>query len=290
MKTLREVVSRITEERVDLGQGFVRNLEIAVGHFERANGLIALSELTESHIRGTMRHLIGLPRSAVTVNNNRRALLYLWERAHEFGWIGPAPYRKIHKVKEPERLPTAWNETQIAALLSACQNAETRRNWGPTEWEALTLTIYDTSLRIGCLLRSLVRQFDAAAGTLFVPGEFQKGRRDTLQRLHPSTVAVVSRISRLPGDERLFPWPFHRDELWRRFSREILIPAGLPATRRDKFHRVRRTSYTYVACAFGVAAASEHAAHKEDLSRFYLDPSFLARPNPLDALPRPRTA
>lgn len=116
----------------------------------------------------------------------------------------------------------------------------------------------------------------------------KKGRRDTVHRLHPSTLEVLNRIS--PKTGLLFNWPFHRDELWRRFSREILIPAGLPATRRDKFHRVRRTSYTMVAKAYGIAAASEHAAHKQDLSRFYLDTSLLERQNPLDALPRPKIA
>lgn len=56
--------------------------------------------------------------------------------------------------------------------------------------------------------------------------------------------------------------------------------------RRDKFHRLRRTSYTLVAKAFGVEAASRHAAHKQDLSRFYLDRSQIDA-DPLQALPRP---
>jgi hypothetical protein len=121
---------------------------------------------------------------------------------------------------------------------------------------------------------------------LLVPGEFQKGGADTYQSLHADTARRLDSLDRGTSG-KLFPWPFAREELWRRLESLILVPAGLPHGRRDKFHRLRRTSYTLVAKVFGVQAASRHAAHKQDLSRYYLDRSMIDA-NPLDALPRPR--
>jgi hypothetical protein len=151
----------------------------------------------------------------------------------------------------------------------------------------LILLVYDTSLRIGCLLRSKLSQLNPSENRLLVPGELQKGRADTWQPLHPNTVRLLLQIHRKPGDDRLIPWPFSEGHIWKKYEADVLIPAGLPFSHRDKFHRIRRTSYTMVAKAFGIAAASEHAAHKQDLSRFYLDTSLLDHHNPLDALPRP---
>ena len=169
--------------------------------------------------------------------------------------------------------------------MRACRTAPTGRGWGPDHWEALILTVYDTSLRIGCLMKIPATSLLAVECRLLVPGEFQKGGADTYQTLHPDTAEKLQRLPRGQSD-RLFPWPYAREELWRRLESLILVPAGLPHGRRDKFHRLRRTSYTLVAKAFGVQAASRHAAHKQDLSRYYLDRSMIDA-NPLDALPRP---
>lgn len=295
MRTLRDVIKRLTEERLDFGRRHIGNLEAAVGCLEKAVGIKPLPELTESDIRDAMRYCLDEANTAVTANNYRKSLLYLWEHAEKFhrrdsasGWqIGPSPRKYVPKLKEVLRKPTAWTPEQFASLVAACRSTRTRRGWGPKHWQALIFTVYDTSLRIGCLLKSKFNQLHIADCRLLIPGELQKGRADTFQPLHHETMQLLVSLPRKPGDDRLIPWPFYRDELWRKYTKEILIPAGLPFTHRDKFHRIRRTSYTLVAKAFGIAAASEHAAHKGDLSKFYLDTSMLDRHNPLDALPRP---
>lgn len=298
MRTLRDVLARLTEERLDYGRRHIGNLQAAIGCLEKAVGLKPLTDLGEADLRAAMRYCLDESNTAVTANNYRKSLLYLWESAERFhrrdprdGWnIGPSPRKYVPKLKEVERKPTAWTPDQFAALVAATRTARTRRGWGPKHWQALIMVVYDTSLRIGCLLKSKLSQLYVAENRLLVPGELQKGRADTWQPLHPETVRLLSTLPRKAGDDRLIPWPYYRDELWRKYTKEILIPAGLPFSHRDKFHRIRRTSYTMVAKAFGIAAASEHAAHKQDLSKFYLDTTLLERHNPLDALPRPITS
>lgn len=280
--TLRDSLGSLKDERLDLSKGHLEQLEIAVGHFERANGgAVPLEEMKPDHVRRMMRALIDLKKAPRTVNNYTRSILNLWDMTPG----APAcPRKEIRLLIEPERYPTAWRTEQVSALVDACRRAPVQRGWGPDHWLALILTVYDTSLRIGCLLRLSTSALCPAEGSLLVPGELQKGRADTFQRLHPDT---IDRLVKLPRpDDRLFPWPYVREELWRRLESLILIPAGLPHGRRDKFHRLRRTSYTLVAKAFGVEAASRHAAHKQDLSRFYLDRSQIDA-DPLQALPRP---
>lgn len=288
MPTLRDVLSRLTDERFDFSNGFVTSLSVAVSWFERTHGDIELPLLTAAHVRAVMRAVMDAGNSPRTANNYRMSLRYLWSEAEDMGFdVPPVPDRKkLPRVKELRHVPRAWTREQMQRMLLACREAPTRRGWGPAHWEALASTIYDTSLRIGCLMDSDVSQLDTGLCALAIPAHLQKGRAETFQRLHPTTCRLLVDLPRPAGDTRLFPWPFHEDEIWRQFKRYVLIPAGLPHGRRDLFHKVRRTSYTLVAVAHGIAAASEHAAHRCDMSRYYLDPSFMPRPNPLDALPR----
>lgn len=289
MNTLFDVWETLSRERLNLTSGTLQQYRIAVRWFEKVHCRVPLRDLTPLHIVGVMRHLKDAGRSERTANNTRKSLLTLWRYAEEFGAaVAPVPNaRRIPRMREAAPLPRAWRPEQVAKIIAACQRAPERRGWTGQHWSALVLTVYDTSLRIGCLMRSTVDQLDADSCTLTVPGSLQKSRRETCQPLHPDTATLLLSLPR--ADKRLFPWPYRREELWRAFRR-ILADAGLPHGRRDQFHRIRRTSYTLVAAKFGVSAASEHASHSRDMSRHYLDRSFLDRESPLEALPRPKIA
>ncbi len=154
--------------------------------------------------------------------------------------------------------------------------------WTGQHWKGLILVAYDTSLRIGCLLK--VPRDCLQGDQLTIPAELQKARVETVQRLHPETVAVVEA---LPPSRLLFNWPYHDRHLWTLFRSDILEPAGLASTRRDCFHKIRRTSYTRIYDKMGLRAASEHAAHSTDMSRWYLDKMQLTKIDPIAVLPRP---
>lgn len=276
MPHLRDVYERIRIRRVDLSDGYLHMLHAALQWAPPQD----ISRIDADEVCRMMRRLIDMGKSVKTVRNYRQAVLFMLGEAGVR--IDP---RECKAPRNVRRIPTAWTETQLSTLIAACRMAPYRRGWGPEHWEALSLTIYDTSLRIGALLKADVDHLDPHHCTLYIPGECHKGRDDTLQPLHPDT---ASKLANLPRPNcRLFPWPFNRRLIWKQFG-DILRRAGLPDTSRDKFHKLRRTSYTYVAKVHGIAAASDHAAHKGDLSAYYLDKSHLNRPNPLDALPRPK--
>lgn len=142
---------------------------------------------------------------------------------------------------------------------------------------------------LGALLKVKTNAYDVTARTLQLDARIQKGGQTTAHQLsqqaHAAIIAMLDQRDDSSGD-RLFAWPFRLDHIWRAYRRDVLRPAGLPVGRRDLFHRIRRTSYSLVAATQGVEAATRHAAHKSDLSRFYLDRSHLEAPQPIDALPR----
>lgn len=261
----------------------------AVRMLDRYNGAPTLvSDLSETFVLGFMHWLLEVRKSSpVTVNGKRKVILLLWRLASERGLIGAAP--RIRRVKAPKRLATAWSPTEVARILknvSAGQPkrfCESRRLWTCDHWCGLILTIYDTSHRLRCLLDVPRSCYDPVRQELRMPAEIIKQNADMVHRLHPQTCAF---LDKLPPSKLLFQWPRHRREIWRCFRR-IIHAAGLPSTRRDLFHRLRRTSYTLVAVSHGIHAATRHAGHGSDLSAAYLDRRFLPEPDALDALPRP---
>src|SRR5690606_7161734 len=84
MRTLRDVLVRLTEERLDFGRRHIGNLEAAIGCLEKAVGRKPLCELTEGDLRSAMRYCLNESNTAVTANNYRKSLLYLWESAERF--------------------------------------------------------------------------------------------------------------------------------------------------------------------------------------------------------------
>ena len=65
----------------------------------------------------------------------------------------------------------------------------------------------------------------------------------------------------------------------------MLTATGLPAGRRDLFHKIRRTSGRAVAKAGGMAAAQEHLGHTDPATtKAYIDPTQCER-NRLQWLP-----
>lgn len=280
--TIRDVFRRLREERVDLSDGYLSLLWYAAVALEDSCGPIDVEQLTADHVRQMMR-MVHQGAAASTVNNYRRYAYVLWDFAHSKHWTGP-PDRSARRYKEIKRAPTAWTIAELEHLLRTAEQWPAQRDWSGEHWACLITVAYETSLRIGCLLSVPLTALHESSSRLLIPGEFQKHRRDSHQSLRPATVARLKALPRPVGDKRLFPWPFVRDELWRKFAK-ILVAAGLPATGRDKFHKLRRTSYTLVAKSHGIAVASRHAGHSTDMSRYYLDQTQYDDRDPLTALP-----
>jgi len=177
----------------------------------------------------------------------------------------------------------------MADILRAIGNVDHPEGWSTDHTQALILTIYDTSHRVGALLKLCRDQLDRN-GRLHALAEQTKQKSDTVHQLHSQTLAAIAGLKRT---KRLFPWPRNQRAIYP-FLRRILQAAGLPATRRDLFHKFRRTSYTMVYALAGPDSASRHAGHATNLAKSYLDVE-LAREirgdkSPIELMPRLRSA
>lgn len=288
---LSTLLRRYANSRVDLSDLSVEQIAVAVRQFglflQRVPGL---SDLSKSNLIAFMRARRQTGRSAATVNRQCGHLMTLWRFAADES-LAPEPPRKLPRADREDRMPTAWRVEQIETILAACDKAPDYDRWGPAHWKALVLSIYDTSLRVGSLMKADRQCFDPIARTLTLPAAIQKGKAETSQEVSQQTTDALLALDavRPAWTQKLFAWPWYlgSSSVQRRYRTEVLIPAGLPCSRRDLFHRIRRTSYTLVARELGLEAAGRHAAHRGDLSRHYLDRSMLAGSSAVAVLPRP---
>ena len=145
------------------------------------------------------------------------------------------------------------------------------------------LALYDTGHRLEAILLSEVSDLQNG----FLTARKTKQDRETVHKLHADTLAA---IENLPEHESglLFPWPFKRRQIWREFGK-LLDKAGLSGGRRNKFHKLRRTSATHLAAVAGIEAAEQHLDHKTHGLAYstYIDPRFMPTIKAADVLPRP---
>lgn len=152
------------------------------------------------------------------------------------------------------------------------------------------LICYDTAARIGAILQTRPEDVDLANRTVFLRASTQKQNADQLFYLSAQAVDALAPIYD-PGRELVWPWPYNRRTLWLRFRRQIVNPAGVrtPPGGRQLFHRLRRTSLSYMA-KHDIRLAVEAAGHSDEkITRgHYIDPEIAAPDRrPVDFLPRP---
>lgn len=284
MMTMRHFLDSVyLHKKMDLKAATVESYRGSLNLMDRWKGkCVRTLELSDDLLRSFMRWLIAEGRSPATVNSKRRAVLAMWRFAFREGLSKIAP-SATPRLKEPERLAQGWTVEQLTVLLNATNAAPVLDGWNQDHWRALILTLYDTGLRIGAAVQ--IPSVDLSQqGFLICRAEFQKQSSDTVHKLHSQTMDA---IHRLPKHKLLFPWPLAKRSMYRHY-RKLLKAADLPSGRRDLFHRLRRTSYTYVYRELGLQAATEHADHSCDLSHIYLDKTLLNKPFAVDVLPRPK--
>lgn len=250
------------------------------------------------------------PQSEATVKKARNTILAMWRMAWLKKKVDEFP-RDVPEVSVPKRRPQAWRPEEMDKLLAACARREPYQargrawlsdgEWDARHWTALVLTLYDTSLRVNAALQVPLVNLNLQTGMLLTSAAQQKHGNDELQQLHAETLEAIAKMlatrrwakagKPAPKGELLFACPFKSMTLWRHFT-AILVDAGLPAGRRDKFHKIRRTTYTYTNALLGRDAATQQAGHSADLSRFYLDTALsneiAGKPVPTSVLPRPK--
>lgn len=265
-----------------------------------------LAELTNDVVGNWLAALTQSGLSAATVNSYRAKIVAVWNYARRprFRSLGlcDADPPDLDRAEEIENQPTCWTVDQVGRLLdvAAAQTGRVGRIAASDWWPALLLVIYDTGLRINAVMHLPAGSLDLTTGGLTVSGEHQKQRRGQWFLLDQQTLQAVRLVD--PGHaERLFPWPLDRreDGTWngdwktlREHFKALLRRAGLVAaagsTRRELFHKLRRTTGTYVTAGAGEAAAVAHLGHSSAaVTRRYQDPRLLPAVSKVDVLPRP---
>ena len=248
---------------------------------------VALEQLSDDLIEGFTAWIIAAGRSPATANGRMGCILAQWRYAWRKRLVEELP-RDCEKLPLPKTLPTAWSTEELGQILAVCGQVEGDVSGFPAGlfWVAVVLCYYETGPRRSALLALRCEHLDFDTGILFVPAEVQKQSADQLFKLHPDTLQLI-RATQPETRHKLFPWRMNLRAFGEHF-RKILIRAGLPHGRRDLFHRIRRTSGTYVQDAAGPQAAQDHLGHSgQQVTKRYIDPKLITKTYAADVLPRP---
>jgi len=204
-----------------------------------------------------------------TVNADLRSIQTALNVAAEWGYLKELP--KFRFLPQPEALPKYITPEDFDRLYEACAVAVRPVVQGidPAEWWRALLTVgYMTGLRIGELL-SLAR--DKVALPIGVAQLWnQKASREEAVPLHPVAVAALERMRGF--SPVFFPWPHHRNLIWKTFHR-IQAAAGIPGKYTP--HALRRAFGTLNANRVGGPKALQFLMRHKDgrtTQQFYVNP------------------
>lgn len=220
----------------------------------------------------------------------------------------------LEREQEFTRKPRCWSMEELDRLLQAAmtlndahQKRILRYRRGrigevPAKywWAALILLIYNCGVRISAIMSIRSEDLDLERGTVLIRAEAQKDREDQQFTLLPVTISALS-ILKPQRLTRVFEeWPYdrakatreHRKHRWGTLIKhltKLLATAGLPTTRRDKFHKLRRTFVTQVARKKGIAVAQSLAGHSTaEVTKLYIDERFMETPSVAEILSEPK--
>lgn len=275
-------------ERIDLAEGTVAQLRVAVRMLSRHLGHDAKpADLSREVLLAWMRSLRE-SRSPATVNSKRRAIVAIWNAAAEQGICSPP--HQIPKLSEPRRIPVAWTMAEVDRIFAAVSELNGEWSGVPVSlcWQIALLVFWDTGNRLNPVIQARLSQVDLAAGTMLVPAEHIKGRReDRMHSLHGQTVDAI-RASLPSRREKLFPFPWGITQVWRHLKK-ILRSAGLPSDSKRMFHCFRRSAESHAAAERGIEWAASAIGHGVAVARkSYISPAICKPPSLIDVLPRPK--
>jgi integrase len=178
------------------------------------------------------------------------------------------------RIIVPERIPEAWLSDEMQRVIdSARQEPFTYCGLpGSNVFPAILLTAYSTGERIGAIMSMKCR--DIRGCNVIFRAEDRKGRRRDIFREISDECATALLAVRRTHDDTAIPWDRHPTYVYNRLK-IILKRAGLPHGRKDKFHKVRKTTASYYEAAGGSAQRLlDHSSPA--VTRRYLDPRIVS--------------
>ena len=259
-----------------------RLYRITIRNFEKSLGRPAfLSDLTNDNVSALMQFQLDRGRTKATANKDRQQLLTIWRYATQQGLHETWP--DVPAEVEPQRVPQAWLADDLQKLFATVDGLTKQVGDVPGRlwWRGVLMTCLDTGERIGAV-RQLRWEWLESDWVLF-PAEVRKGgKRDRRYMLSQHTCNVLAEIKKHVTGPLAFPWPYSDGYIWASFG-NLLASAGLPKGRRDKFHRMRRTTASVVHQA-GMDATEALDHQQRRTTQRYLDPRFARERQPSKAL------
>jgi integrase len=244
-------------------------------------------DLTDDQLNRYLSWFRQLPRQPSSVNKERNNLLAIWRFAARKRYVDQWP--DVDPEVEPKRVPQAWTENEVFRLFASIAQEAGLIAGIPAAlwWQGLHLVGWDTGERIGAVLGLEWVNVDLAGRWALCAAESRKGKReDKIYRLAEDTCEILRQIRR--PFKHVFEWPYCANYIWAKYAK-ILQRAGLPADRRSKFHRLRRTVASNFEAAGGDATALLGHSRRSITER-YLDPRICQQKQAADLLYRPSAA
>ena len=261
-----------------------------VGYFRRFLGRPShLSDLTDANLLAFCRWRLDQHLSPATVRGDFIRLVGLWKWAAQHHFIEEYPDVRC-PCKAPKRAPTAWSPQQFSRLLAATDTMRRSICGIPTSkwWRTFCLVARDSGLRKMALLNLAWSDLDWETLTILARAEHSKTGQDMQVGLSPDAIAALLVIQK-PERRLIFPYDKRLDTSFYWQWNRVLKAAGLPSGRRDKTHKMRRTSATWVAQLGGLEAARAHLGHASAAMTLahYVDQSQMPATNWAARFPRP---
>lgn len=269
-----------------LADGSVDQVAVAVGHWDRffrGRSVEGLCSLDYVRFSAHLRQSLG----PATANKTRAHLLAVLRWGASVGLIDCDPaWEAWKKSKEPRKAPLAFTQEEFRDVLSAAKAwpgwicGVSASDW----WESLLLSIWYSGARIGAVLAVQWKDVLFDRPGFYVRAEHQKQFADQFFVVGEDCLAALER-ARQPEREVVWPWPHRREALYRRF-RKILSLAGVqaPAGAGSLFHRIRRSTASYVRAAGGDATAQLGHSCSSVTQRYY-DPRICGAHDSTAAMP-----
>lgn len=239
-----------------------------------------IHDLSDDGLVAMEKHL--LDRHAIpTVNSQLSRVKAIWrwlaQRQHLQTWP------TIARLPEPEPSRRAWDIGQLRALLDACERTpgEITRIPACDWWRMWHLVQWETGERTGGMLA--LRWEWLTADGLDIPGTARKGGKAAYYRLS-NVLLDELRAFADTRREMIFPWNLSRASFWNHYGR-LLLRAKLPATRKDKPQKMRRSHLTWWLVGGGDPTSRAKHASAETTRRHYIDERLVAQIDPAEILP-----
>jgi len=193
-------------------------------------------------------------------------------------------FLSLPRMRKIRHAPQAYTAEEVARLIRLAKQRIGQVDGHPAAWwwSTLLYAAWCSGERIGALLGIKWQDVDLDGMTLLFRAETRKGRCSDIQRAITPDLAAMLRMRAGKPDALVWRWDRSYHSLWPSL-RLLCRRAGVRGT---GFHRLRKSSASYV--ALGGGDATEHLGHSssEMTRQHYLDPRITQSKKALDYLPR----